>query len=74
MIDKSFPLLSKMKLDCRFSSGSLTVRARDDLAEARVVVTAQHGNERVLDQFRVEARTGAGDVTIRRANTPEPAH
>ena len=53
MIDKTFPLSSHMKLDCRFSSGSLNVRARDDLAEARVTVSAR-GDERVLEQFRVE--------------------
>lgn len=53
MIDKSFPLSSKMNLDCRFSTGSLTVRAQDNLTEARVTVAAR-ADERILEHFQVE--------------------
>lgn len=53
MIDQTFPLSDRMNLDCRFSSGSLTVHARDDLTQARVAITARNGDERVLQHFRV---------------------
>ena len=53
MIDRSFPLTDQMKLSCRFTSGSLTVHARDDLEQARVAITSRSGDERLLQHFRV---------------------
>lgn len=54
MISKTFPIVDRMNLRCRFSTGSLTVHAQDGLTEAAVTVTARSGNDKLLDQFQVE--------------------
>lgn len=54
MISRSFAIVDKMNLRCRFSSGSLTVQAQDELSEAAVRITARDGDERILERFRVE--------------------
>ena len=54
MIDESFPISGKVNLRCRFSRGSLVVRAHDHLAEARVAISPRNGDDRVLEYFRVQ--------------------
>ncbi len=59
MISKNFPIADKLNLRCRYSSGSLTVQARDGLTEASVRLSARNGDDRILEHFRVEL---AGDT------------
>lgn len=54
MLDKSFPVTGPLELTCQFGSGSLTVNAHDELAEARVTIRPREADLPVEQVFRVE--------------------
>jgi len=62
MLDRTFPLSGLLDLNCQFSSGSLTVQARDGLAEARVAIRPRDGELPVEQLFRVELTGNRLDV------------
>jgi DUF4097 and DUF4098 domain-containing protein YvlB len=54
MLDKSFPVAGPLELRCGFRSGSLTVNAHEQLAEARVTIRSREAELPVEQLFRVE--------------------
>jgi len=54
MLDKSFPVTGPLELTCQFGSGSLSVNAQDQLAEARVTIRSREADLPVEQLFRVE--------------------
>lgn len=54
MLDRTFPVSGPLELTCQFGSGSLTVNARDQLAEARVMIRSREADLPVEQLFRVE--------------------
>jgi hypothetical protein len=54
MLDKSFPVTGPLELTCQFGSGSLSVNAQDQLAEARVTIRSREVDLPVEQLFRVE--------------------
>jgi len=54
MIDKSFPVRNRMKLNCRFHSGALLVQAQDGLSQARVRISSADGDDDRLSDFTVD--------------------
>lgn len=54
MLDKIFPVTGELELRCEFRSGSLSIQARDQLAEARVTITPRDAGMPVEQLFRVE--------------------
>jgi hypothetical protein len=54
MLDKLFPVTGQLALRCEFRSGSLSIQARDQLAEARVTITPRDADLPVEQLFRVE--------------------
>lgn len=51
---RTFPLTGPVNLSARLGHGSLTVHCVDDLAEARVEVTARPGAEELVEHLTVE--------------------
>jgi Putative adhesin len=54
MLDKTFPVAGPLELRCEFRSGSLTVHAREELAEARVTIRSRAADLSIDGLFRVE--------------------
>ncbi|MGH8862984.1 MAG: DUF4097 family beta strand repeat-containing protein [Jatrophihabitantaceae bacterium] len=54
--EKSFPLTGPINLIVRYGHGSVTVSARDDLAEALVRLTARIPDSDILDRIAIEMR------------------
>jgi DUF4097 and DUF4098 domain-containing protein YvlB len=53
MTDYTFPIEGPLTLQCRFGFGSLTIDARDDLAEAAVQVRPRQADSHILDHLVV---------------------